>query len=249
MPCIEAGAPVARSGPHFGLPAGRGTPISGQQRSIDEWRDMARAKSARPEDRTETSKRQIIDAAIDVIAQRGLGKSTLQNIAERAGVSSALVVFHFKSKDNLMKAVLGHLTAVYDAGWERSLRPAGDPAAKRLMRLVTYDLKFPAGHPKYLAAWYAFWGEARGGLLYKRIGRAGDDQCLVDIRQAIEEIVPEGGYEGIDCRCVAETIYVMIFGHWHVAQNEAERYDIALARKTFTDYLSSIFPGEDWAGC
>jgi AcrR family transcriptional regulator len=209
---------------------------------------MAKPKSTRSEDRSENSKRQIIEAAIEVIAQRGLGKSTLQNIAARAGVSSALVVFHFKSKENLMKAVLGHLRTIYDTGWERSLRPADGPAAKRLMRLVTYDLEFPAGHPNYLAAWYAFWGEAKGGLLYKGIGRAGDDQCLVDIRQAIEEIVPAGGYEGIDCRSVAETIYIMTFGHWHVAQNEAERYDVALARQTFTDYLSSIFPGEDWAG-
>jgi AcrR family transcriptional regulator len=208
---------------------------------------MARPKSARSEERTETSKKQIIDAAIDVIAQRGLGKSTLQNIAERAGVSSALVVFHFKSKDNLMKAVLGHLTTVYEAGWEQSLQPAEDRAAKRLMRLISYDLEFPGKHPKYLAAWYAFWGEAMGGLLYRGFGRASDDQCLIDIRQAIEEILPEGQYEAIDCRCVAETIYVMTFGHWHVAHNEAERYDVGLARKTFTDYLSSTFSGEDWS--
>ena len=207
---------------------------------------MARPRTARSDERSETSKRQIIEAAIDVIAQRGLGKSTLQNIAERAGVSSALVVFHFKSKENLMKAVLGHLKAIYTAGWNRSLQPADDPAAKRLMRLVTYDLEFPGKHPKYLAAWYAFWGEARGGLLYKGIGRAGDDQCLHDIAQAVEGIVIEGRYRGIDCRCVAETIYVMIFGHWHVAHNEAERYDPRLARKTVVDYLSATFPGEDW---
>ncbi len=208
---------------------------------------MARPKSARSEERTETSKRQIVEAAIDVIAQLGLGKSTLQNIAERAGVSSALVVFHFKSRDNLMKVVLGHLRTIYKAGWERSLRPFDDPAARRLMRIVTYDLEFPIKHPKYLAAWYAFWGEARGGLLYKGIGRAGDDQCLRDIRQAVEDIVLQGRYQGIDCRCMAETIYVMTFGHWHVAHNEMERYDLPLARKTFVDYLSSRISGEDWA--
>jgi len=208
---------------------------------------MARLKSARSEKRTEASKRQIIEAAVDVIAQRGLGKSTLQNIAKRAGVSSALVVFHFKSKDNLMKAVLGHLTAVYEAGWELVRRPVDDPAARRLMRLITYDLEFPTKHPEYLSAWYAFWGEARGGLLYKGFGQASDDQCLIDIRQAVEEIVSEGQYEDVDCRCVAETIYIMTFGHWHVAHNEADRYDVALARKTFVDYLSGRFPGEGWA--
>jgi len=207
---------------------------------------MTRLRSSRSEERTETSKRQIIEAAIDVIAQRGLGKSTLQNIAERAGVSSALVVFHFKSKDNLMKAVLGHLTTIYKAGWEHALQPIGDPPASRLMRLINYDLEFPGKYPKYLAAWYAFWGEARGGLLYKVIGGSGDDQCLHDIRQAIEEIVPGKRYGGIDCSCVAETLYVMIFGHWHVAHNEADRYDPHLAQKTFVNYLSSTFPGEDW---
>ena len=175
---------------------------------------MARPKSASSGERTETSKKQIIDAAIDVIARRGLGKSTLQNIAERAGVSSALVVFHFKSKENLMKAVLGHLKVVYETGWEQALQPIDDPAAKRLIRLVDYDLEFPKKHPRYLAAWYAFWGEARGGLLYKGIGQVGDDQCLRDIRQVIEEIVPKGRYEGVDCRCVAETVYIMTFGHW-----------------------------------
>jgi AcrR family transcriptional regulator len=208
---------------------------------------MARPKSARSEERTETSKKQIIDAAIGVIAQRGLGKSTLQNIAERAGVSSALVVFHFKSKDNLMKAVLGHLTTVYEAGWARALQPIEDCAAKRLIRLISYDLEFPQNHPKYLAAWYAFWGEAKGGLLYKGISRASDDQCLRNIRRAVEDIVAAGRYEGIDCRCVAEMIYIMSFGHWHVAHNETERYDLPLARKTFTDYLSSTFSGEDWS--
>lgn len=210
---------------------------------------MARPKSARSEEKTETSKKQIIEAATNVIALQGLGKATLQTIADRAGVSSALVVFHFQSKDNLLKVVLGNLREIYKDGWERALQPLDDPAPTRLMRSITYDLEFPRRHPEYVAAWYAFWGEARGGLLYQGIGRVGDDQCRHDIRLMVRDIVAQGGYEAVDEQSVSETIYVMIFGHWYVAHNEAERYDPELARRTFTDFLSSTFPNEDWRSC
>lgn len=207
---------------------------------------MARLKSARSEEKTEASKRQIIEAATTVIAQQGLGKATLQAIAERAGLSSALVVFHFKSKDNLLKIVLGHLREFYKTGWEQALEPADVPAAVRLMHLITFDLEFPRRHPENVAAWYAFWGEARGGLLYQGIGRVGDDQCRHDIRQIVRDIIREGEYENVDDRTVAETIYVMIFGYWHVAHNEAERYDLQLAHTTFVDFLATRFPNQNW---
>lgn len=209
---------------------------------------MARPKSARSDEKAEASKKQIIEAATSVIALQGLGKATLQTIAERAGVSSALLVFHFQSKDNLLKMVLGNLRAFYKNGWEEALQPLDDAAPTRLMRTIIYDLEFPRRHPEYVAAWYAFWGEARGGLLYQGIGRVGDDQCRHDIRQIVRDTVRQGGYEGIDEEAVSETIYVMIFGHWYVAHNEGERYNPELARRTFTGFLSSTFPNEDWSG-
>ena len=210
---------------------------------------MARLKSARTEEKTEASKRQIIEAATHVIAQQGLGKATLQTIAARAGVSSALLVFHFQTKDNLLKVVLENLKDIYREGWESALQPEDTAATARLMRIVTYDVEFPRRHPEYVAAWYAFWGEARGGLLYQGIGRVGDDKCRHDIRRLVGDIVQQGGYDDIDEERVAETIYVMIFGHWYVAHNEAERFDPQLARRTFVGFLTSTFANENWDAC
>lgn len=208
---------------------------------------MATSRSKRAQERSDASKRLIIDAAVDVIAQNGIGKSTLKIIAERAGVSSALVVFHFKSKDNLMRIVLNELNAIFAAGWKQSTESEGSPASKRLLDAITFDLEFPKHHPKCLAVWYAFWGEAKGGLLYKGIGGAGDDRCRKDIQRLVTEIVEDGNYKNIDCRLVAETIYVMSFGYWHVAHNEADRCDFEFARQTYLDYLSSRFPNEVWS--
>lgn len=52
---------------------------------------------------------QIIDAAIATIADVGYASATLSRIAARAGVSTALVSYHFDGRDDLMLAVMATL--------------------------------------------------------------------------------------------------------------------------------------------
>ena len=52
--------------------------------------------------RGEQSRQLILQAAISSVAALGLGKTTLDRVAERADTSRALVVFHFKSKNGLL---------------------------------------------------------------------------------------------------------------------------------------------------
>lgn len=43
----------------------------------------------------------ILDAAIKVIAQRGLEKATMEQVAEEAGISKATIYLYFKNKEDL----------------------------------------------------------------------------------------------------------------------------------------------------
>ncbi len=43
----------------------------------------------------------ILDAAIKVIAQRGLEKATMEQVAEEAGISKATIYLYFRNKDDL----------------------------------------------------------------------------------------------------------------------------------------------------
>jgi AcrR family transcriptional regulator len=49
---------------------------------------------------------QIIDAAVRVIMERGLADTRISDIAERAGVSPALVLYYFDSKDKVLSEAL-----------------------------------------------------------------------------------------------------------------------------------------------
>src|SRR3954471_5424025 len=51
-------------------------------------------------------RRAIIDAAIEVFGRRGFRTATLNEVAEHAGISAAGILYHFKTKDDLLFAVI-----------------------------------------------------------------------------------------------------------------------------------------------
>lgn len=59
----------------------------------------------------EERKQQILAAALRVATQMGLEKVTGRRVAAEAGLSSGLIFFHYKTKDDLLLALLNELIA------------------------------------------------------------------------------------------------------------------------------------------
>jgi len=66
--------------------------------------NMRSASDGSPAGDDRSTKARIRDAAIDTIADHGLGSVTVRKIADRAGVSPALVMHHFGSMDGVRRA-------------------------------------------------------------------------------------------------------------------------------------------------
>jgi AcrR family transcriptional regulator len=73
-----------------------------------------------------TAAARIRDAAIEQFGQRGFGVG-LRSIAEAAGVSAALVIHHFGSKDGLRKACDDYVAEEIRSGKSEAMR-SSDPA-------------------------------------------------------------------------------------------------------------------------
>ncbi|MDB4946284.1 MAG: Transcriptional regulator, TetR family [Labilithrix sp.] len=56
--------------------------------------------------KSEDSRRQVLDAALATLAARGLAQTSIQDIADAAGLSKGAVHYHFESKDDLLQHVL-----------------------------------------------------------------------------------------------------------------------------------------------
>ncbi len=110
----------------------------------------------------EQRRQQLIDATM-TIARKGYAALTLADVAKAAGLSGGIVNFHFESKEKLLVATLRHLAEEYRLNWQTALKEAGPSPAARLAALATADFNDVVCTPVKLAAWSAFWAEARTG--------------------------------------------------------------------------------------
>jgi len=79
--------------------------------------------------RGEETKTAILDAAVRLMAQRGIKGVSVRKIQEEAGVNLALAYHYFGSRDGLLKAVMIRTSQGLKEDWERTLahyeKPAG----------------------------------------------------------------------------------------------------------------------------
>jgi len=68
-------------------------------------KSTAEASARTQAERSATSDKALLDAAIDLILERGIDKTTLQAIGERAGYSRGLATYRFGSKAGLFDAI------------------------------------------------------------------------------------------------------------------------------------------------
>ena len=92
---------------------------------------------------TEERRRQIADAALKVIAERGLGRFTTQAIAAEIGVTDATLFRHFASKEDIVLAALDRVEERLFEGF-----PPEDPdPLVRLERFFRFRASLVAANP------------------------------------------------------------------------------------------------------
>ena len=156
---------------------------------------------------------QLIEATIEVLAERGFARLTLSDVAKRAGLSHGLVNFHFESKDLLLSETLGNLSDEYRENWSQALDGAGPDPARQLDALFRADFSPQLFTPARLAAWVAFWGEAQSRPLYREKCGA-NDEAHADRKEAIcAALIAEGGYLG-DAARISRALRLVTEGVW-----------------------------------
>lgn len=73
------------------------------------------------------SRRQVLDAAIQSIADRGYAQTSVSDVARAAGMSKGAVHYHFESKEDLIAQVAEHCSAEMqdrvDQAWDAAKEP------------------------------------------------------------------------------------------------------------------------------
>lgn len=188
----------------------------------------------------ETRQQQLIEATIDSLAKRGYSDTTLANVADGAKLSRGIVNFHFESKEKLLVATLQYMADEYASHWNAALSKAQPNAAARIWALVNADFDRKICTKRKLAAWCAFWGEAKSRPTYQALCGASDLNYQNTFVELCAAMKTEGDY-GYDPEPMALAICSMMEGLWfRLMMNDGLSREKAL--HAAIEYIAAVFP-------
>jgi AcrR family transcriptional regulator len=99
----------------------------------------------------EARRAQLVACAIDVLAEQGFSQASSGRIADRAGVSRALINYHFRGRDDLIRAVVAE---VYARGLEHvgSRVVAEETQPAMLRAFIEGSVDFYRAYPRHMQA-------------------------------------------------------------------------------------------------
>lgn len=184
---------------------------------------------------------ELIDATIDCLARHGYEGTTIGVVAETVGMSRGIVNFHFESKEKLLIATLQYMYDEYSAHWRAALQKAGDDPARQLQLLVWADFDRSICNKRKLAAWLAFWGEAKSRPTYQALSSSRDNyyqQVFIDLCATLKE---SGGY-GYEPQVIALALSAMLEGLWLRLMMGTEDTTRETALQAANAFLAAAFP-------
>jgi len=133
---------------------------------------------------------QIVQAAFDVIAQKGYNSFTIEDIANRAGLSKGGVLHYFKSKEDILIFLLERIYGVIE---ENIARRSGKfkSCEKKLKAILIAFIVTAKKHPSVYTVMVDFWAQipvsGRIGALNSKIYGIMCDAVRGVIAQGVEQ--------------------------------------------------------------
>ncbi|ATU92402.1 transcriptional regulator BetI [Phyllobacterium zundukense] len=132
-------------------------------------------------------KRELIDAAIRTIGQRGSLDVTVAEIAHEAGVSPALAHHYFGGKEQLILATMRHLLKELGHDLLAALQTATTPAA-RIAAIIAVNFSASQFAPQTVAAWLTFYVHAQKSEDTRRLLRVYARRMHSNLAHALQQL-------------------------------------------------------------
>lgn len=142
-----------------------------------------------PSDRTfadEARRKQIVECAVEVIAEEGFAQASLARIAQRADVAKSVVLYHFANKDELVEQVLMAVSMASAALLPERMAAAGGARDKLRVAIETIA-EFVDGNRTYALAGLETWNQTRSLPGRARLAEDPAGAGVEDIRRLLAE--------------------------------------------------------------
>lgn len=182
-------------------------------------------------------KGQLIAAALESIAKRGLMETTITHISKGAGMSRGIINFYFTSKEMMLRETLKTLIDEYEAAWDEAVGQAADDSRGRLDALVAVHFSKKLCSARRLNVMSAFWGHAATQASYRHQLEAADAKIETALTSALAQVL---GCNLEEAARDARQLHALIRGLWltfMLNPQAVERENLAKECGDFIDRL------------
>jgi AcrR family transcriptional regulator len=157
------------------------------------------------------TRRRILDAAVRRIASDGIDGVRIARIAMDAGVSAALVHYHFDSRDALLVEALEHSYEI--AGDTRATVPDGAPAAVRLAAVIDSSLPTPPSLRDDFLLWVELWLRASRQPELGEVAARLYARMHAWVAEVLESGIAGGEFTPVDVERTADHLLALFDGY------------------------------------
>ncbi|HKP10631.1 MAG TPA: TetR/AcrR family transcriptional regulator [Blastocatellia bacterium] len=204
---------------------------------------MASSTSERASGRmsAEDRRNQIITIAGGLFSQKGYRGTTTKEVAERAGVSEAIIFRHFATKDELYAAILDSKVRQTTERMKAQLaEAAGRKDDKAFFGLLAFEmLEFHCKDQTFmrLLLFSGLEGHDLSDLFFNSAARDVKDS----IRRYIKQRIADGAFRPVDPAVAARAFVGMVLHQVQVRTIFSDTEDIKLSNKQIADRFVEIF--------
>jgi TetR/AcrR family transcriptional regulator, fatty acid metabolism regulator protein len=147
---------------------------------------------------------QLVDCAIDALAELGFQGTSVAEVARRAGVSKGVVTYHFAVKDDLMFAAVAE---IFDSVKEFLEARLGSTSTQRFVAdYINAWVEYYRTRTRYMLAIREIWGNFRDDSGHQHFGPQAVAGELAVVQQVLEYGQADGSLGKFDARVMAVTL-------------------------------------------
>ena len=186
-------------------------------------------------------RKQLIEATIKCIAEKGLSGTTMADVTRQAGLSMGIVNLHFETKEKLLIETLRFISTEYTSGLTEIFNNENLSAEEKIISHVSFDFSRKITDRNKIAVWFAFWGETKSTPTYLSICASYIKEIAANLTKLFTELKIEGSYNNVDPELVCVCYTALSDGLWLDLLVTPRGLKPAQAKRVAMHYLSTQF--------
>ncbi|PDT01902.1 transcriptional regulator BetI [Rhizobium chutanense] len=181
-------------------------------------------------------RKELRQAAFEVLQQEGMAGATLEKVAAHAGASKGIVLHYFRSKQELFEHAMREANLSLSEAVNARLKQATTPC-ERLEAIIEGNFEERFFRPSICHAWLSLCAEVPREPQLARIQKVIHARMRSNLMSALVHLLPRA-----ECEAVTLAITALIDGLWLRAGLQSEGLTRDIALNQMREYLKYRIP-------